>query len=564
MNLSDSDETESPIVVVILDHDVCRLGTAVDYDEALTLWATMSEDPANWSEVAGYWPRYRAPTGCEFVDGLTLQFCARDVALASIEGHGNWLTIDLIQKRIFVGPNVQELGRDATLALPAAENTKRGCPLPFRLPPWWELRESATADLAFTKRESEIRVPRTNRELLFGASMIDDLTRRLFQVTADGRLPTSALDEDEAANALHALTVEVHRDWLMTIRADLAGKRPRELLHGAHDWSDGIIWGQRQRFEAGMPMTAAPDDMIGYEDAPMGREEMILYFDLCREVIAAGWFWCEKEVEANNELNFACGGDAFLRLTAFLSDVRDDWLQQPFEGGSPPNFIIECSRRRVPRGSQVPIVGMDQCQSEQHVPDCNCPICDMMASGMFGVGFTSMDGHHLDLDDEFAFSTDELIEDWDRKQQEYREFNDKFNREQAERERRIAAGERKEDVYASTWSSPMSDEPLPGDSHGYLKLSFRLAEIIGDLESTSAPQEMIRELNASFRKYRESEAGDRLRTKAALRTELDSVAGHYPELTSKVADFQSLVDEMKRASWGVKSMDDCDDSRFQF
>lgn len=31
----------------------------------------------------------------------------------------------------------------------------------------------------------------------------------------------------------------------------------------------------------------------------------------------------------------------------------------------------------------------------------------MMQSGMFGVSFTSLDGHHLDLDDEFAFSTHE-------------------------------------------------------------------------------------------------------------------------------------------------------------
>jgi len=93
----------------------------------------------------------------------------------------------------------------------------------------------------------------------------------------------------------------------------------------------------------------------------------------------------------------------------------------------------------------------------------------------------------------------------------------------------------------------MSDESLPGDSHGYLKLSFRLAEIISDLESASAPYEMIRELNASFRKYRESEDGDRVGSKTALQTELDSVAGQYPELTPKVADFQSLVDETERA-----------------
>ncbi len=61
-----------------------------------------------------------------------------------------------------------------------------------------------------------------------------------------------------------------------------------------------------------------------------------------------------------------------------------------------------------------------------------------------------------------------------------------------------------------------------------------------------------------------SEDGEWFRTKATLRTELDSVAGHFPELTPKVADFQSLVDEMEHASMDVKSMDACDDIPFFF
>ncbi len=77
--------------------------------------------------------------------------------------------------------------------------------------------------------------------------------------------------------------MEIHRDWLMTARDDLDGRRPRDLLHGAHRWSDSIVWGQRMRFEDGSPIVAAPDDVVGYVDAPMGSQEMYLYFDLCRE-----------------------------------------------------------------------------------------------------------------------------------------------------------------------------------------------------------------------------------------------------------------------------------------
>lgn len=164
--LNEGQET-TPIMVAVFDHGECRLGTAVEYDAALTLWATLSEDPANWDEMVGYWARYRRPSACGFADGL----------------------------------------------------------------------------------------------------------------------PNETHGERETANALHALTVAVHRDWLMTPREELNGRCPRDLLHGARDWSDAIVWGQRQRFEDSAPMTAAPDDVVGFADAPMGSEEKVIYFDLCREVI---------------------------------------------------------------------------------------------------------------------------------------------------------------------------------------------------------------------------------------------------------------------------------------
>lgn len=530
------DSEHPPVVVAVLDHDECRVGASVPCDDALTLWAVMSEDPANWDEVAAYWARYRCPVVCEFVDALPIRVSDRAETLAAIELHGNWIAIDLVQKRISCGKDIEPLGRDAILAIVTDEKGNQHCPLPFRLPPWWELNESAAPETVATPRETEIQVPQTDRSFLFGLPMIEDLAERILQVAGEGRLPDEIRGEHGGPTSeLHELTVEVHRDWLMTPHDALAGRCPRDLLHGAHDWSDAIIWGQRLRFEDGAPMTAAPDDVIGFDNAPMGREEMIVYFDLCREVIQAGWLSCAKSIMPTRE-----------ELVAFLSDARDAWMEEPFEGGSPPSFIIECSRRRIPRGSQVPIVGMDGQQSEQHVPDCDCPICDMMASGMFGVGFTSLDGHHLELDNEFAFSTHQFIEDWQREQDEYRALSEEMDRKQAEREARIAAGESEEDVYASAWSSPMTDDPLPGDPLGHMKLSFRLAEIIGDLERADAPNKIIKALNVSFREYRGCDDEERETSKAVLKNNLEEAAELFPDLVSKVADFQSQVDELER------------------
>ena len=538
------DENErSPMVVAVLDRGECRLGAAVECDAALTLWATMSEDPATWDEVVAYWARYRCPVVSEFADVLQIEIVHHDNARAAMEGHGNWIAFDLLQKRVITGCEVQQLGREATLALVTDEKGNQHCPLPFRLPPWWELLEHAEPELVLTNRVTAMVVPRTNRTFLSGEPMVRYFAERILRVVDDGRLPDTTLDEREADNAMYRLTVEIHRDWLMTARNDLDGRRPRDFLHGAHRWSDSIVWGQRMRFEDGSPIVAAPDDVVGYADAPMGSQEMYLYFELCREVIDAGWFWC-KSGNMNSSLDHGdCRTD---RLVSYLYEVRDSWLEQPYEGGSPPSFIIECSRRRVPRGSQVPIVGMDREEGKQHVPDCDCPICDMMASGMFGVGFTSMDGHHLENDNEFAFSTHEFIEDWQREQEEYRSFSAEMDRRQAERDARIAAGEREENVYASAWSNPMSDAAIPGDSMGHLKLSFRLAEIICDLEQAGAPNQIIKDLNVSFRGFRENEFEDKQAIRAILGQHLDAAADQYPNLLPKISDFQSQLDEQLR------------------
>ncbi|MEO8494644.1 MAG: hypothetical protein ABI614_06215 [Planctomycetota bacterium] len=539
------------------------MGLEVEYDSAMTLWATTSEDPHDWDEIAAYWSRYRSPATCDFVDALPIAPCNRPAALNVISQSDDWLVLDFVGKRVFTGRGIQPLGREATLAMVTDEKGNQHCPLPFRLPPWWELHEQVDANCVDQARQSPICVPRTNRDLLFGAAMIEDLAARILDVAQRDRLPRAAEDR-ETSNARYALTIEVHRDWLMTPREDLEGRKPRDLLHGAHAWSDAIISGQRMRFEDGAPMIAAPDDVVGYAEAPMGREEMIIYFDLCREVIEAGWFWCDRELNSAGSAPHPPNLELIGRLGELLADVRDSWLRQPFEGGAPPSFIIECSRRRVPRGASVPIFGMNDRESEQHLPDCDCPICDMMQSGMFGVGFTSLDGHHLDLDDEFAFSTHELHEDWEREQREFKQQSAEFNRKWAEREAKIAAGEIVEDEFASAWSNPMAEGTIPGDPLGHLKLSFRLAEIIGDLECASAPNEIIKDLNVSFREYRESDPDQREAAKQLLCRHLETTGERFPDLLSKVVDFQAQVDELERGIEFSTNLDDDIDSDFPF
>ena len=164
----------------------------------------------------------------------------------------------------------------------------------------------------------------------------------------------------------------------------------------------------------------------------------------------------------------------------------------------------------------------------------------MMADGMFGIGFTSLDGHHLDLDDEFAFSIHETREEWQAMIQEYEEFSASMKRKQDSVE---AEEESQSDEFESAWSGIGSDEPIPGDPLGHVKLAFLLAEVVSVLQDNDAPASQIRELNEIFTEYRTSDSNDLFESTNRLKTVLQSLSEQYPVLTSKSADLQSRIDE---------------------
>ncbi len=529
---------------LLIDRDACWLSAAVDEDVALTLIAVASEDPASWDEIAGYWPRYRSPQVPEFADGLTLDRIERAAATDAIVDEVSWVVIDLVQKRITTGPAFPKVGRDQCFAMVEDEKGNQHWPMSVHLPPWWELHEQvAVATLVDQPRQDPIRVPQVNREVLFGSPMIDNLaTRILGTITGESWQASGAVDDPDKR---YPFTIAVHRDWLMTPRDDLGGKFPRQMLHGGHHWVERLTWSQRIRFDDGAPIVAAPDSVEAYESAPMGLEEMVVYFDLIRELIAAGWFWSTSDEGGRSSIGRDSSEKSIGKLAEFLADIKQDWLSSPLEGGSLPRFIIECSRRRVPRGSGVPIVGISDVQAEEHIPDCDCPLCLMVADGMFGVGFAHLDGHHLELDEEFAFSTCETRQEWNQQQREYAEFAAEMDRKQAERE---AAGQPEPDAFASAWSSPMTDEPLPGDPLGQMKMGFLLTEIVGELEKLAAPNAEIKELNRRFRAFRTCEIDELAIHAEQLGEHLETLGDQYRELTSRVADFRSRIDEQVRTT----------------
>lgn len=528
------------VVVVIVEEHSCRLGMSLCEEEALTLVAVASEDPMCWEDVVAYWPRYRTPPVPEFADSLAFERVDFAAARGTLDRHESWVVIDLVRRRIITGPGMEPIGRDQAFAMVVEESGEQHWPLSVHLPPWWEMLEQTDPSAMDRDRETPLVVRRVNREVLFGAAMVEDLAGRILDIVKSDEWRSKGASEQ--ARVRHDFTVRVHRDWLMTPRQDLGGLIPRQMLHGAVRWHDRVEWAQRLRFEDQGEIIAVPTGVSGYDEAPMGREEICMYFDLCRELIGAGWEWCVGQGIELQDVPRRQWREH--ELVAFLTGVKNEWLMSPFEGGSPPRFIIECSRRRVPRGAGVAIAGMTEREAEQHGIDCDCPICNMMADGMFGTAFVGIDGHHLELDDEFAFSLHETREEWEEQQREFAQMSADFNRKQAERE---ARGETEPDPFVSAWSGHISDDPLPGDPQGHLKLAFLLAEVVGILQSAGASHEDLRELNESFSAFCSCDRAGLPACGTQLKEQLEGIAHRHPELVSRVADLQSRIDEQIRS-----------------
>jgi len=401
--------------LVVLESSNCWMAE-LDCDTALTVIGLVSEDPSNWAEAMSVWPRYRTPAVCEFASNLLFAETERETALKALLDAEAWVVIDFESKRVLSGGAFQELGPDAALAMVIDDRGKQHSPLSIHLPPWWELHEGVLVDSVNQPRQSSIHKPHVNRDVLYGDVFLADIAARILQTIESDGWPNGKAGWDE--QEVYSFTVAVHRDWLMTPREDLGGRTPRDLLHGAIEWSDRVTQGQQFRFADDAPLVAAPDDWEGFATAPVGSQEMCMYFDLCREVISAGWKWVESE---DGKLARHTHEAALSRLPQFLRNVKEAWLSSPFEGGASPSYIIECDRRRVPYAAGVAIEGIEAVVPEQHNTNCECPICEMMADGMFGVMFNSIDGHHLELDNEFAFSMHATREAWEEEQREFAE-----------------------------------------------------------------------------------------------------------------------------------------------
>ena len=549
-------------LLAILDGTQSWIAKQMDDDTAMTVLALLSDDPTNWDEAKSAWTRVRTKVVCNHPNQLPLDPCSQENLVELLSAANAWVMIDFNSKRVLNGGEFQPIERNTSLAMHTDDQGKQHDFLSIHLPPWWELLNSVQATDVQNPRQTPIVKPIVDREFLFGNAFLNEIASKIISTVS-----SSSWEAKKAAHlsqVRYRFTVELHRDWLMTPRAELDGRKPRDLLHGAQHWSSLVVQSQKHRCIDGDPLVALPTNWIGYPTAPMGFEEICMYFDYCREAIEAGWDWCDRK---EGRYVIQKNKDVIPRLTRFLKRNMEKWLNSSMDDGAAPSFVIECERRHVPRGGGVCIEGIDRVQPDYHVADCNCPLCTMMIDGTFGIYFDNIDGYHLELDDEFAFSMSETLEEWEQDrfrhsgcliEDDDEEFHEKSTADELTRIKLFSPhtfdddSDSSEDLsfdpFGSSWMG-FSPTVNSSDQDGRLKLASMLNEIIGVLMCHEEAEQDITKLNVVFEEFRTSDPSNpshRQRTSDQLKKHLEEIADRFPVLVSKSAELQSCIEEANR------------------
>lgn len=283
--------------------------------------------------------------------------------------------------------------------------------LPFRLADDWLLLDDVDGfELRSRQRHAarSAQQPIDERAVLYGR-----LPEHLVKEVWGRRNDLSSQDDD----ARYQFVQNVHAAWLLTPREDLRGKSPREvMIDDRHEHIDHDMQNQQMHWSfLRQPPPGIRRESMAYQFAGFGRHEIVLYYDLVRELL----FECVSRMKRPAITKADLPAEA-----EHLQQHRQEWLNTPnYEdlSGRTPASVIDRERRRMPEAA---------CGDEAII-DPDCPMCQMMADEeMFGPAFWCLDGSSMD--DEFAFSFFRTREEWEEEKRSWEEWNREYERRRKE------------------------------------------------------------------------------------------------------------------------------------
>jgi len=489
----------------------------VDSWTSLVVLAALSAEPESFAELAEAVRRYQP-------DHRLFDQPRQGGERSEAQADEQWCLIDLVGRTVVAAAGFELPDPHGAYEADADEHAE-GFPIVWLDTPGdWLFRQvddewRAVVAARASARAAAHRVDA--RAVLYGLPLLEHVADNILAAIAHSPDQSRA---QERARAVHA-------QWLLTARTDLGERTPREVLLAERNRIASDLQHRSEQWSLqGHAAPALLSESTAYRLGGFGTTEVVLYFDLVRALLAQAWKLAAQDLPPTQAL-----------LVQRLAEFRDGWLNQPNEATGPlltPAELIESERRRMPVTSDG-----------SHL-DCDCPICQAEAESEFGPAFLCFDGHHLELEEEFAFSLCETRAVWERQQEEDRLFSEDLDRKA--RERAAGGGDAVDPLAGSVWQTSFVDwEALAGSDasprQALLALGFPLAELAGDLQNRPDGADLLRSLNRAYGGLRASQ--DAVATNSAaqeLRDLLEVVSGKFPGLTAKCADLQSRLDEVLR------------------
>ena len=315
---------------------------------------------------------------------------------------------------------------DSTYSMPGAEGEvdyhdgaqATECPILYRLPDDWLFVNSIEAYEWLRHRRREVRQatsPLDTRAVLYGHPLL------AFIVASSIDLGEAYENCDATSELLSNEISAIHTRWLMTPRADLRGRCPRDVVLEKLELIDFDLHTRSLQWTfLGEGPPCLPRDSFAFRFAGFGTHEWVVYYDLVRLLL-----WNAVDIDCRN-------AEAAIST---LEKMKTSWLESNCEdyGGGVPAIIIENERKRLPQTMSA----------KEMIIDENCDWCRMSAQDLamgFGPGFWHLDGSHMD--EEFAFSHFRTLAEWETEQRKWEEFTRKLEREKEKRKQSIAWVER--------------------------------------------------------------------------------------------------------------------------
>ncbi len=496
--------------------------------------AALSADPVTLDELEVAVGRYQKPrTNGKFFGGMRrgIEDEPYDAGL---------VVIDMVGRLIVVESTYSSASRSGMIAYHDG-NCCTQHHVPFWLAEEWQFSSDGNQwrGLSESRRQEQSAQPAIDfREVLYGQPLLEFLACELFAACSaapPGPLKDPSVYDDEERHRRLDLHKRIHATWLLTARADLAGKSPRAAAldghdHISHDLNDRCMhW---TILDQPAPGIAATSHAFRYSS--FGSHEWFKYYDLVRELL-----WnCHDQIHdmilRSNGPGLPAGvqaGDFLTTEVPRLMQVRDLWLDFPDDDchGRTPRSIIDRERMRIPES----LSGHDA------MVDPDCPCCQMLAD-MPGPTFWHMDG--CNNDDEFAFDPYcKTLADWEAKQRDYEEMDRSIRECQTERQLMgVDYGAEREENSPWTRSFSVTDDSSIPLGIRIFGIGSRLADVICEVRDgakrDAVPPErqlLIDQLNRHFGNVRDVLHSPDLAEASAL---LNPVIDRFRETLDQAAE----------------------------